>query len=80
MLFRSTETAGFVHQPFASDEGCLMLAMFDGPIGGYMPDGQLAVIGDARLHYYMARDNGAVANTQLVDYVHGSTHLQDSAA
>ena len=31
---------------------------------------------DARLHYYMARDNNAVHNTQLVDYSYGSTDLQ----
>ncbi|WP_322008005.1 cupin domain-containing protein [Paraburkholderia tropica] len=72
----TVETAGTVHQPFASDTGCLMLAIFDGPIGGYLPDGALAVVGDARLHYYMAKDNDAVRNTQLVDYAHGSTSLQ----
>ena len=53
-----------------------MLAIFDGPIGGYMPDGTLAVVGDARLHYYMAKDNDAVRDTQLVDYSYGSTTLQ----
>jgi 2,4'-dihydroxyacetophenone dioxygenase len=72
----TVETAGTVHQPFASDTGCIMLAIFDGPIGGYMPDGTLAVVGDARLHYYMAKDNDAVHDTQLVDYAHGSTSLQ----
>jgi len=76
----TTETAGVVHQPFASDEGCLMLAMFDGPIGGYTPDGALAVMADARLHYYMARDHQAVHDTQLVDYAHGSTDLHGPGA
>ena len=59
----TVETAGTVHQPFASDTGCIMLAIFDGPIGGYLPDGTLAVVGDARLHYYMAKDNDAVRDT-----------------
>lgn len=72
----TVETAGTIHQPFATDTGCLMLAVFDGPIGGYTDDGQLAVMGDARLHYYMAKDNNAVHNTQLVDYSYGSTDLQ----
>ncbi|MGV9711892.1 cupin domain-containing protein [Gordonia sp. NPDC003424] len=72
----TVETAGTIHQPFATDTGCLMLAVFDGPIGGYTEDGQLAVMGDARLHYYMAKDNDAVHNTQLVDYSYGSTDLQ----
>lgn len=72
----TVETAGTVHQPFATESGCLMLAIFDGPIGGYADDGQLAVVADARLHYYMARDNRAIADTQVVDYAYGSTELQ----
>ncbi|UCM29504.1 hypothetical protein LE197_06275 [Pseudomonas sp. PS1(2021)] len=76
----TVETAGTVHQPFTTDTGCLMLAMFDGPIGGYMPDGQLAVVADARLHYYMARDNNAARDVQLIDYAHGSTDLQPPAS
>ncbi|MCY1246830.1 hypothetical protein D9M72_601030 [compost metagenome] len=76
----TVETAGTVHQPFTTDTGCLMLAMFDGPIGGYVPDGQLAVVADARLHYYMARDNNAARDVQLVDYAHGSTELQPPAS
>ena len=72
----TVETAGTIHEPFSTETGCVMLAMFDGPIGGYTEDGQLAVMGDARLHYYMAKDNDAVHNTQLVDYSYGSTDLQ----
>ncbi|WP_224390007.1 2,4'-dihydroxyacetophenone dioxygenase family protein [Pseudonocardia sp. ICBG1293] len=61
------EVAGAVHEPIAPD-GTTMLAFVDGPIAGYLPDGQLGVVADARLHYYMARDNDAVARTQVVDY------------
>lgn len=61
------EVAGAVHTPIAPD-GCVMIAMVEGPIAGYLPDGGLAVVADARLHYYMARDNDAVGHTQLVDY------------
>lgn len=74
----TVETAGMVHQPFASEQGCLMLAMFDGPIGGYTEDGKLAVMADARLHYYMAKGNDAIHDTQVVDYAHGSTGLHDN--
>lgn len=71
----TAEVAGTVHQPLTTDSGCIMLAIFDGPIGGYAPDGALGVIADARLHYYLARENSAVKDTQIVDYAHGTTTL-----
>lgn len=61
------EVAGAVHAPI-SPEGCVMLAFLDGPIAGYAPDDSLAVVADARLHLYLARENGAVEHTQVVDY------------
>lgn len=56
-----------MHEPIAP-EGTTMLAFVDGPIAGYLPDGNLGVVADARPHYYVARDNDAVARTQIVDY------------
>lgn len=73
------EVAGAVHEPIAP-EGTTMLAFVEGPIAGYMPDGSLGVIADARLHYYMARDNDAIARVQLVDYATDpSTALHDKS-
>ncbi|MDI6627752.1 MAG: 2,4'-dihydroxyacetophenone dioxygenase family protein [Rhodococcus sp. (in: high G+C Gram-positive bacteria)] len=73
------EVAGAVHEPIAP-EGTTMLAFVEGPIAGYMPDGSLGVIADARLHYYMARDNDAIARVQLVDYATDpSTALHDTS-
>ncbi|MGV9585589.1 2,4'-dihydroxyacetophenone dioxygenase family protein [Nocardia farcinica] len=73
------EVAGAVHQP-VSPTGTTMLAFVDGPIAGYLPDGTLGVVADARLHYYMARDNNAVAHTQVVDYATDpSLSLHDGA-
>lgn len=63
---------GAIHEPFTAPEGVTMLAISHGPIGGYTDDGQLALMADARLHYLMARENGAVEFTTLVDYTHGS--------
>ena len=61
------EVAGAVHSP-TSPQGTTMLAMVDGPIAGYAPEGELGAIADARLHYYIAAANDAVGHTQLVDY------------
>lgn len=73
--YYTCELAGNVHKPF-SPEGCLMFAISHGPIGGYTGDGDLVVMADARLHYYMARENNAVEHTMIVDYQIGSTNLQ----
>ncbi|WP_232697413.1 2,4'-dihydroxyacetophenone dioxygenase family protein [Brevibacillus daliensis] len=70
--YYTCESAGAIHEPFTSPEGVTMLAISHGPIGGYTDDGQLALMADARLHYLMARENGAVEHTTLVDYTHGS--------
>ncbi len=61
------ERAGHIHEPFAPD-GCLMVAIAHGPIGGYMPDGTLALVADARLHYELAKQNNATALTTVVDF------------
>lgn len=61
------EVAGAVHEPIAP-HGTTMLAFVEGPIAGYLPDGNIGVIADARLHYYMARANNAIERTQVVDY------------
>lgn len=73
--YYSCQMAGHVHTP-VSPEGCLMLAISHGPIAGYNEDGDLVVMADARLHYYMARENNAVQHTMIVDYQIGSTNLQ----
>ena len=70
--YYTCESAGAIHEPFTSPEGVTMLAISHGPIGGYTDDGQLVLMADARLHYLMARENGAVEHTTLVDYTHGS--------
>ncbi len=75
--YYTCETAGSVHTPFTTPDGCLMFAISHGPIAGYNDDGELVVIADARLHYYMARENNAVEHTTVIDYAYGSTHLQD---
>lgn len=62
------EVGGAVHAPFAPD-GLLMLLISDGPIVAYGPDGSIESIGDAALHYHLARKNNAVEHTMLVDYV-----------
>ncbi len=66
------ETAGEIHTPH-SPTGTTMFAMMDGPIGGYTDEGGLAVVADARLHYYMARENDATAQTMVVDYATAPT-------
>ncbi|MEK3936784.1 2,4'-dihydroxyacetophenone dioxygenase family protein [Sporosarcina sp. FSL W7-1349] len=75
--YYTCEPAGHVHEPFTSPEGCTMLAVSHGPIGGYDDDGNLAVMADARLHYYMAKENNALQHTTVVDYTFGTTELQD---
>ncbi|KIL72761.1 2,4'-dihydroxyacetophenone dioxygenase family protein [Bacillus badius] len=76
--YYTCEAAGNVHEPFTSPEGCIMLAISHGPIGGYDDDGQLAVMADARLHYYMARENNALKHTTIVDYTFGTTEMHDN--
>ncbi|EDL65590.1 2,4'-dihydroxyacetophenone dioxygenase family protein [Bacillus sp. SG-1] len=73
--YYTCESAGAIHEPFTSPEGVTMFAVSHGPIGGYDDDGNLAVMADARLHYYMARDNNAVEYTTVVDYTHSTTSL-----
>lgn len=70
--YYTCESAGAIHEPFTAPEGVTMLAISHGPIGGYTDEGQLALMADARLHYLMARENGAVEFTTLVDYTHGT--------
>lgn len=66
--YYTCEQAGHVHQPFAP-QGCLMVAIAHGPIGGYDPDGNLALMADARLHYELARQNNATALTTVVGFL-----------
>lgn len=77
--YYTCESAGAVHEPFVSPDGCTMFAVSHGPIGGYTEDGQLAVMADARLHYYMAKENNAVEHTTVVDYTYGSLNLQEES-
>lgn len=72
----TSETAGSVHEPFTTPSGCTMFAYSHGPIAGYDDDGQLVVMADARLHFYMARENNAIEHTTIVDYSYGSQDLQ----
>lgn len=75
--YYTCESAGHVHEPFVTSEGCIMLGISHGPIGGYDDDGNLVLMADARLHYYMARENNAIEYTTVVDYSHGTTDMHD---
>lgn len=77
--YYTCEAAGNVHEPFTTPEGCIMFAVSHGPIGGYDDDGNLVVMADARLHYYMAKENNAVDYTTVVDYTFGTTDLQQES-
>ncbi|MEL4024729.1 2,4'-dihydroxyacetophenone dioxygenase family protein [Lysinibacillus endophyticus] len=75
--YYTCEQAGHIHEPFAAPEGCTMLAVSYGPIAGYDDDGNLALIADARLHYYMARENNAIEYTTVIDYTDGTTEMHE---
>ncbi|MEO0391333.1 MAG: 2,4'-dihydroxyacetophenone dioxygenase family protein [Pseudomonadota bacterium] len=54
------EPAGDIHRPY-SPEGCLLFAVFHGPIAGLDDDGNMAGIVDAKAMEAMATEHGTIS-------------------